>query len=153
MRIATKSCSSNRWKTRASENLILTASARDSGGNTLVPSRHFTEAAQIAKAPPCKVEVHTLAADPGRAGHISESLLPALTAHHQSIALTALEDLAKCRFRFFSDRTLALKTRARTGRKKDSVPAPPASSSMKPWSSGCPDRYPRFRRALRSHLR
>ena len=96
-------------KTRASENLILTVSTRDSGGNTLVPSRHFTEATLIAKAPSCKVEVHTPATEPGRAGKISESLLPALTAHHQAIALTALEDLAKCRFRFFSGRTLALK--------------------------------------------
>lgn len=96
-------------KTRASDNLILTVSARDSGGNTLVPSRHFTEAALITKAAPCKVEVHTHPAGPGRAGNITESLLPALTAHHQSIALTALEDLAKCRFRFFSGRTLSLK--------------------------------------------
>lgn len=95
-------------KTRASETLILTASARDSGGNTQVPSRHFTEAALIAKAPPCKPEVHT-PAEPARAGHISEALLPALAAHHQSIALTKLEDLAKCRFRFFSERTLSLK--------------------------------------------
>ena len=96
-------------KTRASENLILTVSARDSGGNTLVPSRHFMEAALITKAPPCKVDVQPLAAEASRAGHIAEALLPALTAHHQSIALTALEDLAKCRFRFFSGRTLALK--------------------------------------------
>jgi ATP-dependent helicase/DNAse subunit B len=96
-------------KTRASENLILTVATRDSGGNTQVPSRHFTEASLITKAPPCKVAVLTPLAEPGRAGHIGESLLPALTAYHQSIALTALEDLAKCRFRFFSGRTLALK--------------------------------------------
>ena len=54
-------------KTRATENLILTASARDSGGNTLVPSRHFTEAPLIVKAPPCKVEVRTPATESGKA--------------------------------------------------------------------------------------
>lgn len=96
-------------KTRASENLILTVAARDSGGNTVVPSRHFVEAGSIANAPACKVTINVSALEESRAGHISEALLPALAAQHQSIALTKLEDLAKCRFRFFSERTLALK--------------------------------------------
>jgi ATP-dependent helicase/DNAse subunit B len=38
-------------------------------------------------------------------------MLPALAERHQSISLTALEDLAQCRFKFFAGKTLGLKTR------------------------------------------
>jgi len=95
-------------RTRASQSLILTVSSRDSGGNTLLPSRHFEEAATAAQASACRV-AHGSAGEPGLAGNVGTSCLSGLADQHRTVSLTSLEDLAKCRFRFFSSRTLVLK--------------------------------------------
>lgn len=93
-------------KTRASDFLILTASARDSGGRTVVPSIHLGE--QVEQALDCAPAAHTSSAAPGVSGLIAEPSLAGLAEQHRTISLTALEDLAKCRFRFFAGRSLKL---------------------------------------------
>jgi ATP-dependent helicase/DNAse subunit B len=95
-------------KTRATSLLVLTASARDAGGVTIVPSRHFTE------ANPCpgalvRIARHTVLPPVPAPGQISQSSLAGLAERHLNIRLTALEDLLKCRFRFFAGRSLELK--------------------------------------------
>ncbi len=95
-------------KTRASQNLILTVSTRDTGGKTVVPSRHFDEAEATAQSMVCALQPHVSPALP-QAGHISAPSLSALAGQHLKVSLTALEDLAKCRFRFFAGRSLNLK--------------------------------------------
>ncbi len=96
-------------KTRASRTLILTASTHDNAGKTIVPSRHLTDVQPV----PAKLVAHALmrAASTlvSTQGVISEHSLPTLAEQHRSISLTALEELAKCRFRFFAARSLHLK--------------------------------------------
>lgn len=41
---------------------------------------------------------------------VSEELLAAVAGAHQQMSVTAVEDLAQCRFKFFAGRTLALRT-------------------------------------------
>ena len=94
-------------KTRASDNLILTVSQRDQGGQSVVASQHFPEAAAQAQSSSVVSEASPIArAEPGR---INAPSLTSLADQTRTIALTSLEDLAKCRFRFFSGRTLLLK--------------------------------------------
>jgi ATP-dependent helicase/DNAse subunit B len=98
-------------RTRASETLVFSVSAHDSGGKTILPSRHFAEGA-AEKFHLCRPEPNT--AEPGypnaaTPGLIGESVLPGLASRHLTVSLTSLEQLAKCRFRFFAERTLTLK--------------------------------------------
>jgi ATP-dependent helicase/DNAse subunit B len=95
-------------KTRASMALILTASARDTSGKTIVPSLHFAEVSQVEQASGCAPAARISAPEPGKAGLIGHASLAGLAEQHRKISLTALEDLAKCRFRFFSSRSLRL---------------------------------------------
>jgi ATP-dependent helicase/DNAse subunit B len=94
-------------KTRASEFLILTASARDSAGKTIVPSVHLGE--MVAQSSACVPAARVSTAAPGVPGHIGEGSLAGLAEQHRTVSLTSLEDLSKCRFRFFAGRTLSLK--------------------------------------------
>lgn len=96
-------------KTRASRTLILTTSERDSAGQTIVPSRHFTDVESTARAVASAPLATNLPHEPGVPGVIGATALPILAAQHRTVSLTALEDLAKCRFRFFAGRTLNLK--------------------------------------------
>ncbi len=97
-------------KTRATEFLILTVAEQDARGQSVVLSLHFSEAAVTPeRARVCRPAPKSERASPGIEGQISEVLLASLAEQHRSISLTALEDLAKCRFRFFAGRTLALK--------------------------------------------
>ncbi len=95
-------------RTRATQYLILTVSARDAAGNTIVPSTHFTDAALHESSVLCRPRLHPAVAQT-EAGVVTESALGLLRQQHQTIRLTSLEELAKCRFRFFADRTLNLK--------------------------------------------
>ena len=95
-------------KTRASEMLILSASAHDSSGKTIVPSQHFAEVAEVEQASACAPAPRTSAPEPGIAGLIGAASLARLAEQHRRVRLTALEDLAKCRFRFFSNHSLTL---------------------------------------------
>ncbi|HVW10917.1 MAG TPA: PD-(D/E)XK nuclease family protein [Bryobacteraceae bacterium] len=94
-------------RTRPTEKLILSVSKRDQAGKTIVASEHFgaatAKALLCAPAPRAKVA-------PSQPGRISEAALAELAAQHTSIRLTALEDLMKCRFRFFASRSLKLAT-------------------------------------------
>ena len=97
-------------RSRARDWLVLTWPEHDAGGKSVSSSRYVTEneraAAQVcmpATAPRGRA---------GRAGRIeTPELLTALAAQHQRISLSALEDLAQCRFRFFARRTLGLEGR------------------------------------------
>jgi ATP-dependent helicase/DNAse subunit B len=97
-------------RTRAAESLILTYSDHDAAGKSAQRSRFIefdrqAEAAQLCR-PVARVAAPVLAA-PGRIP--APALQAELARLHQSLSLTSLEDLAQCRFRFFSKRTLALK--------------------------------------------
>lgn len=99
-------------RTRASQHLILTVSAHDSGGKTIVPSRNL-DAIHVMQAPACRLADHPAAATRDEAlrfGVITTPVLPGLADQHRTISLTGLEELAKCRFRFFSNRSLKLKS-------------------------------------------
>jgi ATP-dependent helicase/DNAse subunit B len=97
-------------KTRATESLVLTVSARDAGGQTILPSRHFTETEAREPYRVCRPAPMHSAAVAGTDGVVvGEALLAGLAEQHRMVSLTALEDLAKCRFRFFAGRSLGLK--------------------------------------------
>ena len=99
-------------RTRATDSLVLTVSARDAGGQTILPSRHFAEARANgagASLTVCRPATRNPSGMAGLDGVITEAALPGLAAQHRTVSLTALEDLAKCRFRFFAGRSLGLK--------------------------------------------
>ena len=99
-------------RTRATDSLVLTVSARDSGGQTILPSRHFSEARTSGKGTRvkvCRPAPQNAPAAAGADGVIQEAALPGLAEQHRTVSLTALEDLAKCRFRFFAGKSLGLK--------------------------------------------
>jgi ATP-dependent helicase/DNAse subunit B len=96
-------------KARASERLILTTSTRDSGVRTAVPSAHFQAVANREKSRNCHPAPKCAPAIAGIPDLVSEELRASLAARHRTIRLTALENLLKCRFRFYADRTLELK--------------------------------------------
>ena len=89
-------------KSRPSENLILTVSKRDASGKSIVPSAHFPDLSATA--------ISCISAAPEPALLATAGPIAGLTELHRTIALTHLEDLAKCRFKFFAGKTLRLKT-------------------------------------------
>ncbi len=97
-------------RTRASQNLILTVSTHDAGGKTIVPSRHFSDTVNRETSRLCAPAARFEPVLTGVEGFISTPLLPGLAEQHHSISVTGLEDLAKCRFRFFSGRSLKLRS-------------------------------------------
>jgi RecB family exonuclease len=72
-----------------------------------VPSIHLGDV--VAQASACVSAARVSDAASGVPGHIGEALLAGLAGQHRSVSLTSLEDLSKCRFRFFAGRTLSLK--------------------------------------------
>jgi ATP-dependent helicase/DNAse subunit B len=96
--------------TRASDSLVLSYPRHDASGKSVQRSRLVDFDRQAESAPLCRPVPQALTGEPVRAGSVDTPALHAEMARlHQSISLTALEDLAQCRFRFFSGRTLALK--------------------------------------------
>jgi ATP-dependent helicase/DNAse subunit B len=104
-------------KGRARSSLILTFPARDAGGRRVESSRYIARlveegGASIESAGLWRPEPVFITEQPGVAGRItSPELLPALAARHPAIGLTALEDMAQCRFKFFAAKTLGLRAR------------------------------------------
>jgi ATP-dependent helicase/DNAse subunit B len=98
-------------KTRASDNLILSVATHDAGGRTVVASQHFNDVPVHAPATLCAPAAVTAIGAPPVAGHIGDAVLAGLAAQHATVSLSRLEDLAKCRFRFFSGTSLRLKSR------------------------------------------
>jgi ATP-dependent helicase/DNAse subunit B len=98
-------------RTRAGNSVVLSWPSHDAAGKSVQSSRHLMlmdvtpEKPQLCRPAPA-VEVQSM----GVAGRIeTPALLAALAEQHQAISLTALEDLAQCRFKFFAGRTLSLR--------------------------------------------
>lgn len=104
-------------RTRATSSLLLSYPEHDMAGKSIQRSRFLTEESFGLDRPPEPARLTrpvplVAAAAPGVAGRIGAPGLHAEMARlHQSISLTSLEDLAQCRFKFFSQRTLSLKPR------------------------------------------
>ena len=99
-------------QSRARDSLVLTYPEHDASGKSASSSRYLAELCPLphGRGSVCVAAPSVVPAYAGRAGRIeAPALLTALSAHHQRISLTALEDLAQCRFKFFAGRTLALK--------------------------------------------
>jgi ATP-dependent helicase/DNAse subunit B len=97
--------------TRASGSIFLSYPEHDSSGKTIQPSRFLDACPHRESALLCRPEPRVPAATRASAGRIGSSFLHSEMARlHQTISLTSLEDLAQCRFKFFSNRTLSLKT-------------------------------------------
>jgi len=98
-------------RSRATETLVLSYATHDTGGKSAEASRFLPEMeAEAAVARAAKPVARVLPASKGIPGRVSSpALLEAMTKAHQTVSLTALEDLAQCRFRFFSGRTLGLR--------------------------------------------
>ena len=95
---------------RATESLFLSYPDHDAAGKSVQPSRHLDSGVAPEAARLCRPEPQVIAASPAHAGRIASPLLHAEMARlHKTISLTALEDLAQCRFKFFSAKTLYLK--------------------------------------------
>ncbi|MDP9053702.1 MAG: PD-(D/E)XK nuclease family protein [Acidobacteriota bacterium] len=97
-------------RSRAADALFFTWPEHDSAGKSAEPSRLLDSGIRVESALLCyaipKIEPAAIA----RPGRIVSPLLHAEMARlHRSIGLTALEDLAQCRFKFFSGKTLSLK--------------------------------------------
>ncbi|HWE53546.1 MAG TPA: PD-(D/E)XK nuclease family protein [Bryobacteraceae bacterium] len=102
-------------RTRASKDLILSYAAHDASGKSVQPSSFLDGIndgiESSVRATPCLPAAARDPQYPGVAGQIhGDDLLAGLARIHQTISLTALEDLAQCRFKFFGGRSLALKT-------------------------------------------
>ncbi len=98
-------------RTRAATSLFLTMPEKDAAGKSVQRSRLLLDFPwPIERAKPC-IPVPRFAAEArGRAGRVKSPALQAGMAElHRRISLTALEDLAQCRFKFFGARTLGLK--------------------------------------------
>ncbi len=95
---------------RARRELIATWPRHDAGGRSVEASRYLAgrDAVEVAQA--CV----PAGGEPNRRGArgrlVSEELLAAVAGAHQQMSVTAVEDLAQCRFKFFAGRTLALRT-------------------------------------------
>ncbi len=97
-------------RTRAVDSLVLTYPDHDASGKSVQRSRllDFDQVAQPAQH--CKPAPRIASPGLGTAGRVGAPDLQAEMARiHQTISLTALEDLAQCRFKFFGGRTLSLK--------------------------------------------
>lgn len=98
-------------RTRAGRSLFLTVPEKDAAGKSVQRSRLLLDfdwpedrARLCIPAPRFEAPVT------GLAGRVeSPALQSGMAQLHQRIRITALEDLAQCRFRFFGGRTLALK--------------------------------------------
>jgi ATP-dependent helicase/DNAse subunit B len=104
-------------KGRARTSLVLSWSAHDGGGRRTESSRFVAELIDsgrvtVQTAALCRPTAASEHGGSGVSGRIdSPDLLPPLAERHREISLTALEDLAQCRFKFFAGRTLGLKDR------------------------------------------
>jgi ATP-dependent helicase/DNAse subunit B len=97
-------------RTRAVDSLFLTYPDHDASGKSLQRSRLLNLDQQAEPAPLCRPAPRIAAPGLGAAGRVGSADLQAEMARlHQTISLTALEDLAQCRFKFFGGRTLSLK--------------------------------------------
>jgi ATP-dependent helicase/DNAse subunit B len=99
-------------RSRASDSLFLSYADRDASGKSVQRSRLLLELdLQAESAPLCRPSSRIAAPSQGAVGRVGAPALQAEMARlHQSISMTALEDLAQCRFKFFSRKTLALKS-------------------------------------------
>jgi len=98
-------------RTRAADSLVLSYADRDASGKSVQCSRHLEPDLQAESAPLCRPAPRIAAPSHGTVGRVGAPALQAEMARlHQSIGMTALEDLAQCRFKFFSRKTLALKS-------------------------------------------
>ena len=98
-------------KTRATASLFLSVPEKDAAGKSVERSRwllNFPETADRARA--CIPEQPFASPHLAVAGRIeSPALHTAMSDLHKQISLTALEDLAQCRFKFFARKTLGLR--------------------------------------------
>jgi RecB family exonuclease len=96
--------------TRARASVVLSWPVRNAAGKTVQSSRYLLDLAlPCEEAVPCRPESPLPAPTGVSHGRIeSADLLAALPFQHQKLSPTGLEDLAKCRFRFFAAKTLGL---------------------------------------------
>ena len=99
-------------RTRARDSVVLTFPQRDGSGKTVECSRFLAEEPEPVPAVACQplpaVEIESM----GMAGRLdSPELLETVASQHRTVSMTALEDLAQCRFKFLAARTLRLKGR------------------------------------------
>jgi ATP-dependent helicase/DNAse subunit B len=99
--------------TRATQSLFLSCPRHDAAGKGVTPSRYLLPLGQTPEpAPLCRPLPAFEAPRLGAAGRLdSPALLAQLAPLHQTISLTALEDLAQCRFKFFAGKTLRMNDR------------------------------------------
>jgi ATP-dependent helicase/DNAse subunit B len=99
--------------TRAADRLVFSYPEHDASGKSVQRSRLLDFNRQAEPAQICRSIPRVAAASAGSAGGVGIVGAPELQAEmarlHQSISMTALEDLAQCRFKFFGKRTLGLK--------------------------------------------
>lgn len=97
-------------RTRATESLFLSWPRQDVTGKGVTDSRLVRRLQLTAETAPLSRPLPLPArGEPGRAGRIdSPSLAAQMVPLHRAISVTALEDLAQCRFKFFAGRTLRL---------------------------------------------
>jgi len=94
-------------RTRATQSLVMTYPAHDSGGKSLQCSRFIDRAAEPAVL--CLPAPRVAAPRPALRGRITAPALQTELARlHPTISPTSLEKLAQCHFQFFSERTLRL---------------------------------------------
>jgi ATP-dependent helicase/DNAse subunit B len=97
-------------KTRATDSLFLSAPEHDASGKSAQPSPWLLDyEGAIERARTVLPEERLKRHASGVAGRVnSVSLQAAMAELHRQISLTALEDLAQCRFKFFARKTLGL---------------------------------------------
>ncbi len=98
-------------KTRATTSLFLSVPSKDASGKSVQRSRWILDYSESAvPARTCIAERGFAGGASGMAGRVdSPELHTAMADMHKQISLTALEDLAQCRFRFFARKSLGLK--------------------------------------------
>jgi ATP-dependent helicase/DNAse subunit B len=98
-------------ETRASSRLIFTYPVQDVSGRALKPMRLVANT-RLERAQPVLPAGLSEPAESLRAGRIeTPEMLAALAERHREVRLTSLENLMQCRFQFFADRTLELRSR------------------------------------------
>ena len=96
--------------TRAADSLFISYPAHDASGKSVQRSRLLDFDRQAESAPLCRPIPRIASPSSGTTGRVGDPAMQAEMARlHQTVSLTALEDLAQCRFKFFGGRTLALK--------------------------------------------